>query len=235
MIALSFASRLRRGQDVLAILRELEGYNPPRQEESLEYFQNFLDALVDTNNTETQLMDEYRSLVAQRKSLFYTGPDSVTRLFSGLKYAAAWQYGHESIEFKLLDTIWGRMINYTTVSVPTSDEATSEVKKPRRNSEKSYAAMTKNFTDYVTIISGFKNYSPGPEKFKLESLNSKLAAIYSINNAIATKKSQLISIKKERLAKYRELKDRTNRIKQHISSKYGADSDLYHQIYSMKF
>lgn len=235
MFSKSFASLLRRGQDVSSILSELEDYKPPRNEESLEGIQNFLNTIVDVNNSETQLMDGYRSLTDERKSLFYKGPDSIMRLFSGLKSAAAWQYGFDSIEFKKLDTIWSRMINSPKVSEPTSEEATSEEKKPKRISEKSYAAMSKNFLDYVTIISGFKDYSPGPDKFKLESLNAKLAAINAINNAIATQKSKLISVKKDRLAKYRELKNRTNRIKQHVASKYGVDSDAYQQIYSLKF
>jgi hypothetical protein len=237
----SFASRYGRCLDVVAILNSKEDYNPTRPEESRENFQIFLNSLHAINNAETQVSREKKALTDARYVHFYNGQDSVQRFFTALKSNIGWQYGFESSEFKTLDIIWGRMISSGLVSQNAGEISNSaempvtEGKKSRRNSEKTYASMTKNFEDFTITITGFQNYNPGPEKFKLENLNTKLATIFNLNSEIAEKKLQLTMIKKERLLKYKELKDRTDRIKSNIKSQYGADSDVYILISSLDF
>lgn len=241
MIRTSFASRYSRGLEVVAILKSLEDYNPTRVLENLENFQNFLNSLRNINNTVTQSEDATRVLTDERYATFYKGQDSVLRSFTALKFNVGYQYGFDSTEFKSLDIIWGRMISTGLVSQTTSEDSNSEEgnvseeKKKRRNSEKGYAAMYKNFEDFITTISGFENYSPGPEKFRLDSLKARLTSIINLNLEIADNKVLLKNIKKERLNLFKELKNKTDRIKANIKSQYGADSEVYIQISSLKF
>ncbi|MEZ4906256.1 MAG: hypothetical protein R2771_01090 [Saprospiraceae bacterium] len=221
MTRFSFAARYSRALEVVSILKSLEDFNPTRAEENFENFQNFVSSIRSINNTITQSEDSTRVLTDARYVLFYKGQDSVSRSFTALKSTVGYQYGFDSTEFKSLDIIWGRMVSTGLMSETTSEEssteegAPAEVKKTRRNSDKGYAAMQKNFEDFVITISGFSNYNPGPEKFKLESLNAKLTSIIDLNSTINDKKLELKLNKKDRLAKYRELKDRTNRINQY--------------------
>lgn len=237
----SFASRYSRSLEVVAILKSLENYNPTRVEENLENFQIFLQSLHDINNAETHSTREKKALTDARYVLFYNGQDSVQRTFTALKSAVGWQYGFESTECKSLDIIWSRMVSSglvsQTVSESTNTDETkvSEIRKSRRNSEKTYAAMTKNFEDFTITISGFNNYNPGPEKFKLENLNAKLTSITNLNREVADKKLQLTLIKKNRLKLYKELKERTDRIKFNVKSQYGAGSDVSILISSLDF
>ncbi len=237
----SFASRYGRALEVVSILKSLEDYSSARPEENLENFQTFLDSLRSINNTVTQSEDRTRVLTDARYAHFYKGQDSVSRTFTALKSTIGFQYGFDSTEFKSLDIIWGRMVSSGLISETTSEESSNEganstpTKKTRTNSEKGYAAMYKNFEDFIVTITGYKNYNPGPEKFRLESLNAKLTAITDLNSSINDKKLELKMIKKDRLAKYKELKDRTDRIKSNIKSKYGADSEVYILISSLDF
>ena len=238
---MSFSSRYGRGLEVIAILKSKQDYNSTRPEESLVNFQNFLESIHVINNTVTQNEEDTKVLTDARHALFNEGQGSVMRTFTALKSNVGWQYGFESTEYKLLDIIWNRMISSGIVSNATGEQTIteepqdSEVKKSRKNSERTFSAMSKNFEDFIVTISGFQNYNPGPDKFKLENLNATLTTINDFNTQIADKKLKLDVIKKQRLSLYSELKDRTDRIKSNIRSQYGVDSDVFIRTNSLKF
>lgn len=237
----SFSSKYGRALEVEAILMKCENFNPTRVEDNLENFQELFKSLQDINNTETMYNQESTELTDARNSLFLKGEDSVMKLFFGIKTYVSWRYGKYSTEFKLLDSIWNRMVKsgtstVTTNQVAANNENDAEVEnKSRKDAEKTYASMSKNFADYVKTIGGFKDYNPDLEQFKLESLNSKLTTIENLNKDIAAKSLQLTLVKKERVKLYKDLKRRVKRIKLNIDTQYGADSELYFQISSLSF
>ena len=94
--------------------------------------------------------------------------------------------------------------------------------------------MAKNLADYVAVISGFVDYQPGNDDFKLENLTSYLAYIRSLNDNVFGNKTKLSNIKELRKQQYAEMKDRGDRIKYYVKSKYGAYSHEYLQISSIQ-
>lgn len=237
----SFSSKFGRGLDVEAILLKCEDYKPTSDDLSIDNYQKLLRSIQDINNTETRYLQESKELTDARNVLFNIGQYSVMRLFSGLKTYVGWKYGIKSTEYKLLDTIWGRMVKSGNVSAVTGDENlsgdnnASEEQKTRKDAERTFAAMSKNLADFVTTIAGFKDFNPDLEVFKLESLNTKLTTVLNFNKDIAAKKLQLTLLRKERTVLYKELKEKTDRIKSNIKAQYGADSEVYIQISSLKF
>lgn len=237
----SFGSRLRAAQDLLTILGDLEGYDPPRQEESLEGFRAFIDTVIAANKAETSLMKEYRLLVKQRQDLFYTGPNAIIRIFSALKSNIKWQYGNNSGEIRTLDNIITRMkysrgdkknlTDAESATVSSEQEASGSI--PKSQGERTYGSLTKNFDDFLTSISGFEGYLPASELFTVDNLKALSAKLNSVNNDVAGKLSQLRTMKYQRLELYAQLKERVYRIKLFIRSKYGADSSIFKQIRSL--
>ena len=230
----SFAARLRRAQDMQTILRGYEGFTPPRTEESHEGFERFNESLVQINQSVTNGVLEYRSMVGKRRDDFYNNANSISKLFPALRSAIRSQYGKYSTEVALLDTIIDTM-RYRKFTVSTEEQPVTVQEKFYRSGEKSFGSMTKNLHDFITTIAGFQGYQPGNDEFKLEGLNEKLANINSLNDSVIQKYSELRTIKKERLDLYRQLKERTDRIKEYVRSKYGANSFEYAQIRSMRF
>jgi ABC-type Zn uptake system ZnuABC Zn-binding protein ZnuA len=229
----SYGARLGRANNLNVIINEFKDYDPPRKEESKEGFQAFVNSLIQINQSETNLVKEYRMLVIERKEVFFTGSDSVMKKFIAIKRAVASQYGKKSAEVILLSSIKERMQKSRSLKV-TPEVTGNEQRKPVSQIEKSYGAITKNFHDYVTTISGFTDYKPGNNDLKLDSLNAYLEKLNKVNDEIAQKMSQLTSIKIVRQAMYSELKERAGRIKLYVSSKYGADSDEFNQIRSIQ-
>lgn len=228
----SFSSKLRQAQDGASIIKGFKNYTPPRIEESVEGFQAFINIVAQTNQSETNLMKEYRLLVDERQLAFFRESDSVERLFPALKAVIAAQYGKKSVETRVLKTISNRM-RYTKVTKIVKDETGTDQERSYGVSEKTFGSMAKNFNDFVTTISGFDSYKPEDELFKLEKLNEILTNVNRLNDAIAEKKSQLQTIKNDRESVYYELSDRWQRIKSYVRGKYGSDSNEYNQIRSI--
>lgn len=242
----SYASRLRNGQDMLAAIKEMVDYNPSRTQESITGFLTHLDQIVDTNGAETNLLKEYSFLVDERQKVFFLNYDSLDKKFLSMKNAVISQYGKKSQEVKVLKRIHNRM-QFNKVSnapdlVPSEKENAEEnagepvetvQKKPVNHAEKTFGSMAKNLSDFVTMIAGFNSYQPGIDELKLENLQTYLSYIKSLNDRVAEKKTKLTNIKHLRKEQYDELKDRGDRIKFYIKSKYGANSNEYKQVRSM--
>lgn len=236
----SFASRLRRAQDISAILKGLEDYNPPNSEDSLAGYQAYIDSLVEANNLETSLMKAYRLSAGHRRDRFFNDPDSAIKLIAALKTGVQMQYGRNSYELALLKTISERMQSAKMI-VPSATTAettvpdSSEPKKSIRHAERNFGSITKNFNDFITTIEGFSSYKPATDGLTLENLKLISKELTSLNDDVAVKLGQLQDAKKNRARLYLELKERVERIKAFLRVKYKADSNIYLKVRTYKF
>lgn len=236
----SFASQLRRAQDISAILKGLEDYNPPNQEDSLAGFQAYIESLIAINDSETSLMKIYRMSVGLRNSKFFKDKDCAIKLMAAARTGIKMQYGKDSYELALLKTITGRMIASTAPkaadnTAENNAEENSVTKKPGRSGEKTYAAVTKNFNDFITTIEGFNSYRPATDVLKLENLKAKSQELSALNDEVAVNLERLQDAKKTRIRLYSELKERTESIKSFVRVKYKADSNIYQKVRSFRF
>jgi len=233
-ISMSFAERLRRSQDLYKILEGFEAYTPPREEESLTGFKNFTDLLSQSNQTVASKTQAYRNWVSDRRKTFFTGDKSVKMMFNSIRSAIVAQYGNVSNEKAQLDTIISTM-RYSKVSKPPLENQTPESVRTYTFGKQSYATFTKNFNDVVTYISGLEKYQPGNEEFSLSNLNVILTNLNLLNNNVIQKYTELQDAKRERREIYDEFKDRVNRIRSYVRSKYGANSPEYGKIRSISY
>ena len=238
MTNFSYASRLRAAQDVLTVLKPMEDYIPLRQEESVEGMDTFIQSVVATNNSVTNLTKEKKLLVKERRDYFYTGQNSVMNILTALKANIKYQYGKNSGQIELLEEISKRMKSVRAekaiTNAPSSEDGTvtQQVTETQvvKQGEKTFASLTKNFNDYVTTVAAFEGYLPANELLKIEKLNELSEKLHSVNNEIALKLLELRSMKQQRAEMYDELRDRVKRIKLNIRAKYGANSSVYKQI-----
>ncbi|MBK7096793.1 MAG: hypothetical protein IPH57_17640 [Saprospiraceae bacterium] len=229
---------MRAAQDVLTVLKPMEDYIPLRQEESVEGMDTFIQSVVATNNSVTNLTKEKKLLVKERRDSCYTGQNSVMNILTALKANIKYQYGKNSGQIELLEEISKRMKSVRAekaiTNAPPSEDGTvtQQVTETQvvKQGEKTFASLTKNFNDYVTTVAAFEGYLPANELLKIEKLNELSAKLHSVNNEIALKLLELRSMKQQRAEMYDELRDRVKRIKLNIRAKYGANSSVYKQI-----
>ena len=231
---ISFAEGLKRVRDMLSILRGFVGFNPPRTTESIDGIRAFIDTLVIANTNVTNLNGEYRLAVGNRKSLFYTDDNSVVRIFANIMLYIKAQYGKDSTEYAILDTIMDKM-RTTRLSVATTEGTEGEPKRKYSYSSRSYGTMTQNFHDFITTVLTFDGYNPAEDDYKPEGLTILLGKINAANDDVATKRSNLKVAKDDRRALYNELSDRSARIRSYVKYKYGKDSTEDSQIRSNGF
>lgn len=239
----SFATKLGNGNKMLKAISEMAEYNPPRSEESINGFSGYLKQIEATNAAESNMLRDYTFLVDERQKVFFLNTDSLEKKFLSLKNAVISQYGKKSQEIKILKRIHNRMtfskvtkIEETVTSENENAETALESPKGRSgyHAEKTYASLVKNLSDFVTTIEGFNSYQPGIEELNLENLQKYFAYIQSLHNDVIEKQIKLSNIKHERKQQYAELKDRGDRIKFYVKSKYGANSQQYDTVRSIK-
>ena len=230
----SFAARIHRAQQLSSYIKDFTGFDPPRTDESAVSYQALTDSISIANQSETALMKDYRLAVNERQNAFFGKSNSVQSLFIPIKDMIKAQYGANSIEVTILESIIRKMRS-SKVSRTSSDPTNPEQVKSISQSEKSYGSLTKNFNDFITVISGFESYKPSKDTLKLPSLQEMSEKLAKLNDTVSQKINQLRSVKADRLKMYDELRDRSLRIKSYVKAHYGVDSNEYNMIRLMRF
>lgn len=236
---LSFAARLRAGQDAVAFIESLTDYIPLREEESKESLNNYVMSVAAVNDSITNLIKEKKLLTKERMDIFYTGTNSVTKNFITIKANVRHQYGRNSGQMELLNEISYRMKSVKAekvIPLETSAENTNaedqqltelQVVKP---GERTFASLTKNFNDFVTTLESLEDYKPLNNSFTIENLKAIGTKLNKLNTEITLKELELRSRRQARFEMYQEMENRIERVKFSIRAKYGANSSVYKQI-----
>ncbi len=233
-LSLSFSNQLFRAKEMISFLKTFEGYNPPRAEESIEGFQTFIDKLTAANQAVADYYGNGRFSTKNRRSSYFDKVDSVMRSFSDILHYVNAKYGKESSEYSILNSIMLKMRS-SKLTTKVTAEADPKEKRKYGNSARSFGSMTQNFSDFITNVMKFEGFNPDLDEYKPEGLKQLLVKINSLNDDVSLKKSDLKKVQIERKDLFKELKNRTDRIKSYVRFKYGSDSTEYNQIRSLRF
>ncbi|MEY4927087.1 MAG: hypothetical protein RI894_1523, partial [Bacteroidota bacterium] len=96
--------------------------------------------------------------------------------------------------------------------------------------EQSFGSLTQHFTDLVTTLQTFANYTPAAAHLKIASLQNFLGQITQLNNDVIGHLTSLRFARKERNDYYTDLHDRAQRIKSITAASYGNKSTEYNMI-----
>jgi acyl carrier protein phosphodiesterase len=223
----SFGARLARAQQLLGKITNFQNWNPPRYEESVAGFAEFINTLLALNQEETGLEQQYNTMVKTRENFFYKDPNCITKLLAMIRGAVEAQYGQGSIEFKQIDTLVRQMRD----SAPAVRAATAN--RPEgtvSQSERSYGSLTKYFSDLVVILSQLSGYATSNPILAVASLQNLVAQANQMAVEIPTRHQLLTACRDRRRDMYKEMKTRGSRMKAYSKSNYGLDASEYKQI-----
>lgn len=223
----SFGARLARAQKMLGIISNFQNYSPPRYEESINGFGEFLSTLPMLNQEETALEQQYNTMVKTRENLFYKDANCIIKLLTMIRGYGEAQYGKGSIAFNQIDTLVRQMRdNRPAIRAATADKPAGTVSQ----SERSYGSITQYFSDLVTILSQLPDYNPSNPLLQIGQLQNLVAQANQFVIDISSRYQQLTDRRDRRRDAYTELKDRGSRVKAYSKSNYGLNSSEYKLI-----
>lgn len=220
----SFGARLRHAQDLTAYLSGFVNYNPPRPEETIDSVNTLISNMVAANSEETVVQQTYNGFVTNRYETFRTNDLSLFKILSPIRNSVVAQYGKDSVQYKQIDTIIGKIRSKKLNKVINAENYT-EAKVSQ--SEQSYGSSTQFFSDLVNTLSTFPNYNPTRPELKVAQLQVFLASLTDLNNSVAVNYQKLKAAKTVRREFYIDLAARGTRIKAYVKANYGASSSEY--------
>jgi hypothetical protein len=221
---LSFANRLKRGQDTLILIRSKKEFKTFVYEISVEGFGAFIDELIDYNRYETAAMAQYLKKAHERRMYFFDGPDSVMKTMQAIKAVVRIKYGKDSTYFKILKNIMDRMKYERGRRKKSSETAEENKPKPRKRGEKTSSTLTKNFNDFIITTKDLTDFWSSFTLYDIESLEQRLEKMNQLNSEVLELESKLLKIKSERRKLYSELRSRMGRIEAYFISLFGRNS-----------
>ena len=227
-----FGARVRKAQDVLIHISSLPVYNPPRQEESLIEIEALINEVLAFNTTEAVQKENYMTAADLRMKAFEKGQESVEKLMSPISAAVVAQFGKESKQAAMVSAIIKKVRGSKAKKAP-EDPATG-AKPAASQSETSYGAQTKSFSDLVSVLTQFPNYDPSNPALKVAALQQTAATLTQLNDDVTAKAGLLRTTRKERLIRYQQLSQGIQRIKAYLKAEYGLASNEYTAIKSIR-
>ncbi len=231
---MSYGAKLRRAYDLLSIIEKAEAYQPPRQEESIEQFGEYVKKLETANVSSSNLRNTYKVSVDERFDAFRKADDSMEKNLAPIRGSVLAQYGKSSTQMTIVVGII-RKIRSTKLTKPPVDPTNPASKQAVSDSQRSYGSATQFFNDLVNALENFPNYAPSNEKIRVPALKERFDKLHKLNNDVISSTQDMQVAVADRKALFEDLKDRTQRIKSYVKAQYGVKSQIYKAIKGLKF
>lgn len=227
----TFGARLLRGQTLHQYISNFANYVPPRYEESMAGFGEFLQQISMINSEETVIRQQYNVTVTNRAAIFRENEYSVFKILTLIRNMVVAHYGRNSLELNQVDAIIRRMREAKLITKPATEDTPEE---KISQSEKSYGSVTQMFSDLVTVLSQLPGFSPSNPLLQIGNLQNMLAQLNQLNMEAAARYQQLKTVRARRRDLYKELNDRMIRIKAYVKANYGSKSQEYTLVREIK-
>lgn len=227
----SFGARLLRAEDLATYISQFQNYAPPRMEESVGGFAEWVNQTSVVNTEETQLRQSYNTAVVNRENAFRKKEGSVTKLLPLIRGQIIAQYGKKSIEFNQIDGIIAN-IRDSRIIVKEATETTPI--QTMSQSEQSYGSLTQYFSNLVSNLVQLPNFNPSNPMIQIGTLQNFVGQIMQMNTEVAGRLQYLHDCRNRRKVIYEELHERALRIKAYVKANYGLNSPEYKLIKGLR-
>ena len=222
----TFGSKLANAETIATHLKTFTGYTPPTTDTSIANYNALIASVKAENSSLTTKQAAYSAAIDVRQKHFTKEITSIDKILSPIIANVRATMGKSAKEASAITTLITK-IRGVKVKKPKSGDKAEAISQ----SERSFGSVTQNFSDIVTILGTLNtNYAPVKTNLKLAALKTKLADITTANNTATTTYSALKATIDNRSSKYKELSEKTQRIKEAIKSQYGVSSSEYKLI-----
>lgn len=227
----TFGARLLRGQTLHQYISNFMNFAPPRYEESIAGFGEFLQQITYTNSEETLLRQQYNTTVTNRAGVFRDGEQSIFKMLTLIRGMVVAHYGSKSLELNQVDSTIRRMRS----SKLTFKEATEDTPEEKiSQSEQSYGSATQHFSNLVMVLSQLPGFNPSNPMLQIGELQNLVTQLNQLNMEAANRYQQSKGVRARRQDLYKELNERIVRIKAYVKGNYGSKSQEYTLVREIK-
>jgi hypothetical protein len=240
--SINMANRQSQAIALLTYISEFNGYNPPREEESVDNVRKIVDDIINAAAQETSAHTNFIEASGNRQVLVHGDNGSIRNTLQNIRSAVESQYGKKSNELATIAMILRRLEpmrakKAVEVTPITGSEPPQPVEEPaaiRSKSTQTFGNFEKVFRDIITALKEFGTFKPSNPNLAIDQLDQQSATFHDImvNVASSTKNLKMSRTRQRELLD--ELAERAGRIKASVKSQYGKASDEYILVKSIR-
>lgn len=225
----SFGARLRKFEDAVQYVQNWPGYAPDRPEISIDSLKELVTTIKQANEQETGTQAQYTAAVAARSELFNKGGSSVEKLLAPLKAAVTFKYGRQSSQAESVAAIIRSYRSSELIKLPP-DPANPDKQKTISQSQRSYGSRTQFFSDIITTLDSYADFTSTNPELKITALQQKLQQLTSANDNVAVQLQKIAGTRQDRVKQYQQMATTAALLKDYASSQYGNRSPRYKSL-----
>lgn len=226
----TFGSKIANAQTIATHLKTFTGYVAPTTDISIANYNALITSVKIENDNLATKQAAYSAAVNTRQKHFTKEATSIDKILSPIIANLKAKMGKSAKEVTTINALITKIRGVKTKKLKPEDKATIV-----SQSERSYGSITQNFSTIVTTLSTLgTNYAPVKPNLKLTALKTKITDITTANNTVTTTYNAVKTSVDSRNSKYKELAEKTQRIKEAVKSQYGTNSSEYKLIKGLK-
>jgi hypothetical protein len=226
----SFGKRLDNAQALATNLQEFGNYSELNAELSIQNLNNKVQELLTTNSEVATKIQSYSMTIDAKQKIFLKAPNSISKIITPVIANVRSIYGKNATETQNIGNLITKIrgIKVARSSVTETTETVSQ-------SERSYGTMLQTFSDIITTLTTFgANYSPTNSECSVIELTQKLNLATQINKKSVQDFGALKIARESRTAKYEQLSQLCQRLKETVKAQYGTQSVEYKLVKGLK-
>lgn len=233
----TFGAKIANASKISAHLKTFTGYVAPTTNTSIVNYDVLIAAITTENSGIATKKANYSAAVEVRQKLFFKDTDCVMKVLSPVTSSVRAKLGKAAKPVADITALVVKLRGEKKAKPkdPKPEDANNPKKDTVSQSERSFGSMTQNFSDIITTLTTLgTDYAPVNNAHKLTALTTKLTSIKTANDSVTTTYGTLKNGFDNRAAQYRDLAERTQRIKEQVKSQYGVSSTEYTLIKGLK-
>jgi hypothetical protein len=234
---ITFGSKVANAQKISTYLKAFTAYAAPTTNTTIVNYDVLIAATTTENTNIATKKPAYSAAVEVRQQLFFKDKDCVMKILSPILSALRAKLGKTAKPVADITSLVTKIRGEKKPKDqdPKPEDPNAEKKDPVSQSERSFGSITQNYSDIVTaLVTLGTDYAPANNAYKLTTLQTKLTNITAATIAATNTFGALKTGLDNRLAKYTDLAERTQRIKESVKSQYGVKSSEYNLIKGLK-
>ena len=218
----SFGSRIEKAKKLKTYITGFENYQPAEGEFSPDDLQLAIDEAETLSPQVATTLFNYRQVVAQRRVIYTKSPLSIKKIITPVNAYLRAKYGKNSANYLATKLLVAKIRGVKLKTKTKVDTETHSI------SQQSYGSILLNYQNLINDVEALgAEYEPANQTISLRNLLDLKTQAAANNEQVNLAFGLLTPKQDQRLASFKVLSEKAQRIKDFVQSQYGIDSSEY--------